>query len=294
MTLPKVTIIVPCYNHELYLEQCIDSIMNQTYANCELFVINDGSKDQSLQVLERLKLKFNFTLIDQENKGLLNTLNSSLLTLPLGKYVCLLASDDVMPLNRIELQVAEMEKAPESAISFGNYTEIDSEGEVLEEIKLFPPKKNFFEEMLLSNYIPAPTVMVKSQVFKEVGLYDLDYKIEDWYMWLKILSKHPKPCYINENLAFYRLHSSNFHRNIDLITTESIKILDQYKESQNYEMAISIVKAKHVIKLLLASPKVGMGMLWKNFSLKLAGNLAYCLISLKGPFRKKKFDYFNW
>ena len=294
MTLPKVTIIVPCYNHELYVEQCIVSIMNQTYSNCELFVINDGSKDKSLQVLERLKLKFNYTLIDQENKGLLNTLNFSLSTLPLGKYVCLLASDDIMPLNRIELQVAQMEKSPESALSFGNYTEIDSKGKVLEEIKLFPPKKNYFEEMLLSNYIPAPTVMIKSEVFKEVGLYDLDYKIEDWYMWLKILTKYPKPCYINENLAFYRLHGSNFHRNIDLITSESIKILDQYKGSRNYEMAISIVKAKHLIKQFLDSPKSGIVMMRKNFSLKLAGHLAYCFISLKGPFRKKKFDYFNW
>ena len=91
---PLVSIIVPCYNHEKYITECIGSIMNQTFRNFELTVIDDGSKDQSFEVLKSLQKKYEFNLIHQENRGISATLNRGIKEFSRGKYISFCASDD--------------------------------------------------------------------------------------------------------------------------------------------------------------------------------------------------------
>ena len=107
--LPLVSVIVPCYNHEKYVEETIESIVNQTYENIELIVIDDGSKDASPQIIEELSKKYNFKFIHRSNKGLSATLNEGI-RLSQGKYISVCASDDKLKLDKIEKQVKFMEE----------------------------------------------------------------------------------------------------------------------------------------------------------------------------------------
>lgn len=90
---PLVTVIIPSYNHERYISQSIESVVFQSYKNIEIIVIDDGSKDQSVTLINGLADKYGFIVIARENRGVAKTLNEGI-GLARGKYMSFLASDD--------------------------------------------------------------------------------------------------------------------------------------------------------------------------------------------------------
>lgn len=206
---PKVTVYVPAYNHEKYVEQSILSIINQTYQDFELIVIDDGSKDSTPAIIEKLANKFGFVFIRQENRGLCATLNR-MLELSKGEYLVICASDDYWAPDRLEQQVGFMENNPECGLCHSNAIIIDGDGETLGLMN--PP--NFYpdnwgeEQLVLKNTIIALTVMVRAKLIKQIGGYDETLQIEDsitWYRLIKLTKFH----YLDQALAFYRKHGFN-------------------------------------------------------------------------------------
>ena len=98
---PLVSVVIPCYNHEKFVQDCIQSVIDQTYENIELIIIDDGSKDNSVKVIQELADKYGFTFIHRPNKGLSATLNEGI-RLSKGKYFSAIASDDILFLEKIE------------------------------------------------------------------------------------------------------------------------------------------------------------------------------------------------
>ena len=94
-----LSVIIPVYNVEPYLEQCLDSVINQTYKNLEIICINDGSSDNSLKILEKYQKKDSrIKLINQKNKGLSEARNAGL-DVAKGEYIAFVDSDDYLELN---------------------------------------------------------------------------------------------------------------------------------------------------------------------------------------------------
>lgn len=108
--LPLVSVIVPVYNTEKYVKKCILSILNQTYKNIELIVVNDGSTDKSIEVADNLlRNNLNSIIINQKNKGLSEARNEGI-KVATGKYIFLLDSDDYIDSNVITTMVKKSEK----------------------------------------------------------------------------------------------------------------------------------------------------------------------------------------
>lgn len=104
----KISIIVPCYNTEVFLKQCIDSLIGQTYQNLEIICVNDGSNDNTLHILyEYAEKDDRIIVVDQENTGLSGVRNKAL-SLSTGKYVTFVDSDDWLKLDYIERVLAEI------------------------------------------------------------------------------------------------------------------------------------------------------------------------------------------
>ena len=101
---PLVSVIIPCYNHQNYVEKSLKSVFDQTYKNIEIIVIDDGSKDNSVNILKELQKNNHFILECQENMGVCKTLNKAI-SMSKGKYIAILASDDYWDLPKIEKQV---------------------------------------------------------------------------------------------------------------------------------------------------------------------------------------------
>ena len=111
MEKPLVSVLLPSYNHARFVESAVRSVMEQQGVSFELIVIDDGSTDDSPQILEALQKELGFRYIHRENRGLVRTLNE-LLSLANGKYFCSFSSDDRMAPGRLAVQSAYLESHP--------------------------------------------------------------------------------------------------------------------------------------------------------------------------------------
>ena len=233
---PLVSVIVPCYNHEKFVEQAINSVLNQTYENIELIVIDDGSKDNSPLLLQQLSEKHHFYFVQQENKGTAITLNKYI-EKSKGKYISILASDDVWLLDKIEKQVKHLEQNPKVGANFGNVLSITAKNEILPfYLQRFSNygEYNFKDLLSLSAPLSALTNMLRKDALDKVGLFDKEFLLEDLYMWLKLAHADYTITVLPDLLGFYRVHGNNTSKQNKLMYHEKLKLLNVYKGKKGY------------------------------------------------------------
>ncbi len=238
---PLVSVLVPCYNHEQFIKQTIESVLNQTYKFVELIVIDDGSIDQSASILAGLSEKHGFKFLRQENIGIHKTLNK-LLELSQGKYISILGSDDVLVPDKIEVQVKYMEAHPEISATFGNMLQISGDGDPLPwYYQRFTKQREYNFEDILSmraQYLYAPTAMYRKSVFDELGGYDERFLIEDLYIHLKIAHHKLRLVVLPDLLAYYRVHVGNMSKQYAVNRREKLRLLQQYKGEKGYRKGV--------------------------------------------------------
>ncbi len=249
--LPLVSVVVPCYNHEKYVKETIESIINQTYKNIELIVIDDGSKDGSVQVIQEMADKYGFTFIHRPNKGLSATLNEGI-KLSKGKYFSAIASDDILMLEKIEKQVEFMESNPEYGMCYGKIVYFEDSIKNTSEYSNSNKQGWVFDDLLnYGCFIPAPSTFMRKEVFETVGEYDENLWIEDWDMWLRISQKY-QVGYIDEYLAYYRKHDTNISSQSLKMYKAEKQILEKYKDYENFD---NVIKNKKIVWFSLLSRK---------------------------------------
>ena len=237
---PLVSVVIPCYNHDKFVQDSIQSVIDQTYENIELIIIDDGSKDSSVKKIKEMvdvcKERFvRFEFRSRPNKGLSSTLNEALVWCE-GEYFSAIASDDVMLANKTKIQINYMESEPSISALFGSADYINE----IKEKKInntLEEKEYKFEDILLNECMfYAPTQMLRLDIVKEVGGYNPNILVEDWYMWLKLAKRGRVYC-ISEKLALYRVHSSNSTRDSQFIYENNLKTLEFYKNHRFYDKA---------------------------------------------------------
>jgi glycosyltransferase involved in cell wall biosynthesis len=238
-----VSIVVPSYNHKKYIKETILSILNQTYKNIELIVIDDGSSDGSIELLQDLQKNYSFQLIVRENKGLIKTLNEGL-NLANGKYFCVVASDDIFLSNKIEVQVALMEKNTQYAFCFSKMNIIDDNSKFVKHLKAKHAQSgDVFYKLYARNFVTAPSVMLRRDILLEMGGYSDQFKVEDYPLWLKISKKY-KVGFINEYLVNYRIHGQNMSSRMYAMIKETEKILDYYNIDKKTQKSLNKMYAR--------------------------------------------------
>jgi alpha-1,3-rhamnosyltransferase len=275
---PLVTIIIPSYNHENYIKETIDSVMKQTYKNIKLVVIDDGSTDNSHNIIKDCLDEYDnkFKYIRKKNEGLIKTLNFGLNFVE-GKYYQPLASDDIIYKTKIERQVRYLENNSDYAMVYSDcHFFYEKHNFKIKASRDYNFKEGWIFDEIFSNVfsIPALSVLIRSDIVKRFK-YIEKFKIEDWILWLRISYLY-KIGYIDLPLALYRLHNNNMHSDYELMENEQRKVI-RFMEN-NYDID------KELISITL-----------NNFRFKNARNYKhgpiYCkkqfILGLMNKFKKK-------
>jgi alpha-1,3-rhamnosyltransferase len=239
---PLVSIVVPSYNHASFIKQCIESIVNQDFTNYELIVIDDGSKDDSPQILAELQKKYGFLLLLNKNQGLARTLNQGFRDLAKGEYYTFCASDDYWLPGKLSKQVAFMEQHHEYGMVYGNAIFVNEENVIDEERTREVPTRlkggNIFKELINIEFHPPVNYLLRASIVKSVGYYRENIWAEDFDMNLMIGSKHPIG-YINDFLSAYRVDTQLKNKNLTFNTIYSHRdSISQFKDTPYFREAM--------------------------------------------------------
>ncbi|MCF6439045.1 glycosyltransferase [Pseudoalteromonas luteoviolacea] len=229
-----VTVVVPCYNHQDYVEDCIQSIIEQSYQNIELIIIDDGSKDDSVKKIQSFEQVCNerfvrFHFIHRPNKGACATLNEGI-SLATGDYIALFASDDAMLPGRIASQVAIMHRDLNIKAVFGAVKNIDDNGTLIGKTNVAETVYDYEDILLNRAKLLAPTMLIDSVALKEVSPIPEDVVIEDRYIQLSITEKYGKCIFSSKEFyAYYRRHGSNTSSNIDKLFEKNVELINRFE-----------------------------------------------------------------
>jgi alpha-1,3-rhamnosyltransferase len=236
---PLVTVIIASYNHAPYIEACIQSVLRQTYPNVELLVVDDGSKDDSVERISRLQAEHGFDFQVQQNQGLTHTLNAAIKRAK-GSLIVPFGSDDIMLEERLAKQVAYMEGKPEVGICAGNIELIDAQGELFPEKRQrrdVPFRRLDFDDVFMERkpYPPAPTLMFRKEALEKVGGFDPEIRLEDLLIELKITHAGYYIDCLGEVLARYRKHASNSYKNHRFMIDSILRTYALFQDHPQYE-----------------------------------------------------------
>lgn len=198
--MPKVSIVIPVYNVEKYIDRCIKSVLDQTFKNYELILINDGSKDNSLRMMEHYKSDKRVRIFDQDNMGPAKTRNKGIKEAK-GKYIMFIDSDDYIDRDYVEKYYSAL-KEDDYDIVIGGYQKV-TDGKVLFKRQL---KEGEFSKYMVTG--PVSKLYKKSFLVKN-KIYFLDTKAsEDVYFNILAYSKNPK-IKIIDNIGYYYDYNPN-------------------------------------------------------------------------------------
>ena len=266
---PLVSFLIPYFNHKQYVGQTLDSILSDTYPNKEVIIINDGSTDTDISVIndwisinsKTLPIKF----ISRENKGITKTFNE-LATASKGKYIVFCASDDYLINNTIRDRVSILEKNQEKMVLIADTTVIDGNSETIHKssIEDWLPykrsnKENYFSDEGLAYEIinrwtlPGPCSMMNKKLFIESGGYDETLFLEDWDFYLRAAA-HKSIIYYDQKVAAYRIHGKNLSSKSKFKLTYSLYLSAKKNYSlfsNPYKKQLFIKKIKCQIQLII-------------------------------------------
>lgn len=245
MKTPLVTVLLPCYNSEKYIKKSIESIIHQTYNKLEIIVLDDGSTDNSLEIINtcakadsRIKV-----LKHDKNETLIPSLNE-MISLAEGEYIARMDADDVSVPERIEKQIKYLETNYDIDVCGSSVIVVDEKGEK-RGIRRVPCDSKYIKELLpFGNVIVHSSIVGRAKIFKQF-IYDMNYvHAEDYELWCRLVySNNIRISNIKETLLYYRVSGSQITQKYwDNQKKISFEIVKKYKlvPETNYSLHNSI------------------------------------------------------
>ena len=232
-SMPLISVVIPVYNVEKYIEEALTSVLNQTYQNIEIIVVDDESPDKSIPKIEQQFHDPRIRIIKQKNRGLAGARNTGIRSAN-GEYVAFLDSDDFWQAKKLERHVQLMQAYPDCGISFCSSLFVDEESEPLGRLQAPKKKKNYLaKDIFCRNPIGNGSVpVIRKGVLDQIGFYSknktsndtpyLQYfdeslrQSEDVECWTRIaLLTGTQFHYIDSPLTNYRLNNESLSSDVE-------------------------------------------------------------------------------
>jgi len=220
----KVSVIIPAYNKSELTLRAIESVLNQTYDNIEIIVVDDGSSDNTKEELKSFGNKIRY--IFKENAGACSARNVGIKQAT-GEYIALLDCDDIYYPEKLAKSVEYLETNPDYGFVSTNAYLIDANDKVVSVFSNSHRKRNGFiaSKLIFINLVCNSTVIVRRSCFKKVGYYDEKIFIPaDWDMWLRLAEVY-KAGYIDEKLTGYRVSDSYTKSHKETALNENLYVI---------------------------------------------------------------------
>ena len=236
--MPRVSILLTCYNHLKYLPDCLESVRKQTFQDYEVIALDDGSTDSTREWLtqqEDVRRIFN-----EKNLGTYATLNVGLENAS-GEYIAVLNDDDLWAPEKLARQVEVLDNSPKVGFVHTGGWFIDGEGKRIADPEPlgFPfPRTitgDLYPTLIDHNQMITSSLLVRGEAFEKCGPFDPEfYGCGDWQMWLR-LAKHYDGAFVDADLTFYRVHGANAFLNTEKMNADSRRIREwlALEESNN-------------------------------------------------------------
>jgi glycosyltransferase involved in cell wall biosynthesis len=259
-----VSIIIPCYKQAHFLEESIESVLNQSYSHFEIIVIDDGSPDNTAEVAKRYPGVY---YVYQKNQGLSAARNTGI-RLSGGEYIVFLDADDRLLPDALQHGMNCCTAHPKCVFVSGHLRYITADGSILIE---YPPETidtDHYLALLKRNYIEMPaTVMYRREVFDEVGGFDTALKsCEDYDLYLRIARRFPV-CRHDHLVAEYRRHDANMSGNAGRMLATALTVL---RSQRDY-----IQDKPHYMAACLAGVRFWRGYFLGRVTEQLRGDVAH-------------------
>ncbi len=273
---PLVDIVVPAFNAEKYIKQTLESILQQTYENYNIYIINDGSTDNTNSVIQKFNSN-NIFIVDQNNSGPSKSRNNGYRN-GKGKYVVFLDSDDLWSPEFLERTVKFLEQHENIGYVFTEFSTFNTSGTIRErwsqedgrvfEIpalnsadreKIFSRK--IWSDLLVGSFVPMGGALLRRESVDDTGLFDESLtNAEDREFFIR-LSYEYDSAFIDECLFHYRIHENSLSRNLEKLTIGSTLVGDRLMKTYN----LNAGQRKNIRKnLSLQWQRLGKDYLRKN------------------------------
>jgi glycosyltransferase involved in cell wall biosynthesis len=188
--MPLISVIIPVYNGEKTIRETIESVLNQTEPDFELIVINDGSKDSTLDILTSIQDP-RFQVFSYTNSGVAVSRNRGLYH-ACGEFISFLDADDLWTPDKLESQLKALQENPQAAIAYSWTDHIDESGQFLRPASYTNVSGDVYEHLLLGDFLKSGSnVLVRAQALLEVGGFEQSLApAEDWDMWLRLAARY--------------------------------------------------------------------------------------------------------
>ncbi|MEK7723453.1 MAG: glycosyltransferase family A protein [Acidobacteriota bacterium] len=225
--LPDVSVLIPSYNHAPFIEKCLKSIFEQTLHPKKLLVIDDGSKDDSPQIIEKLlkDCPFESELVVRENRGLCVTLNEGFAKTS-GEFFAYVGSDDFWMPTFLEERVKLLVKRPSAVLGYGHSFFIDEKDSILDSTENYSDSWANYPDgdprsLLLQGISPISSTICYRRTALEKVRWNETSVLEDYEMYLQIM-KYGEFAFDSQILSVWRQHSYNTSKNIRMLLDEVI------------------------------------------------------------------------
>jgi len=226
--MPRVSVIIPTFNRAGLIREAIESVLAQTYRDFEIIVADDGSTDQTAEVVAQFG--DSVTYLPLPHRGQPAVTRNGGLRIARGEFAAFLDSDDLFFPHKLALQAAALEAHPEIGMVYSNGRFFrDDPGQPTGHVQdgLPTPSGRIFADVLRGNMLAPPVVLIRHTCLDRVGLFDEqpDFRaVEDFDLWLRIAAEFPV-LYVPGDVAAIRRHSQSISRDVAVLRSRALKVM---------------------------------------------------------------------
>lgn len=243
---PKISIILPVYNGDLFLKEAIHSILTQSLEDFELIVVNDGSTDTTLEIIKTFSTDPRIKFISRENRGLVASLNEGI-ELSSGSYIARQDADDISEPDRFKKQFELLQSNPSTVIVGSSIKTLDMKGSIKNKHFVIQNNNALKAELLVRSPFAHGSVMIrKSALVKAGGYQQADWPAEDYGLWVRMASLG-KFANLKETLYQYRENEQGISLSNIEIQNERAETsrLKAWTNPSNYLKLFKVIKTEH-------------------------------------------------